>query len=159
MSAAANDIVTDFAYARSEAVKRGVPVTLCKSQDGAACDTTDDDPFDRWIVFIDDADPAAVVANDGNGSVDAGEVELRERTLHESITVTTPADQIRATFQPNGFPQQGPENVTQFVLCDERGNVAGVDGTSSARAIQVVATGRASSYRDNETVTTLGGCP
>ncbi len=38
MSSSANDIISDFNFARSEAVKRRVPITLCKSQDGAACD-------------------------------------------------------------------------------------------------------------------------
>ncbi len=58
MTSAANDIVTDFNLARSEAVKRRVAVTLCKSQNLADCDADDDDPFNRWIVFVDDADPA-----------------------------------------------------------------------------------------------------
>ncbi len=39
ISAASNDIVSDFNLARSEAVKRHVPVTLCKSSNGTACDT------------------------------------------------------------------------------------------------------------------------
>jgi type IV fimbrial biogenesis protein FimT len=72
MSAAANDIITDFNLARSEAVKRRVPVTLCKSQDGAACDADDTDPFGRWIVFVDDADPAVASADAGDGEVDVG---------------------------------------------------------------------------------------
>ncbi|WP_193754292.1 GspH/FimT family pseudopilin [Microbulbifer sp. Q7] len=51
-------------YARSEAVKRGVRVTLCGSTDGAACNGS---WADNWIVVVDTAatdDAAApVVAN------------------------------------------------------------------------------------------------
>lgn len=163
MTSAANDIVTDFNLARSEAVKRRVAVTLCKSQDLATCDDDDSDPFDRWIVFVDDANPAVVAANDGNGEVDAGEVVLRQRTLAETINVLTADDQIRATFLPSGFPRAGTANVTRFLLCDERGNAVGVGGDSAARAIQILPTGRPTAFRTIATVTTfetaLGDCP
>jgi type IV fimbrial biogenesis protein FimT len=159
MSGAANDIITDFAYARSEAVKRGVPVTLCKSQDGAACDDDDEDPFNRWIIFVDDADPGVVEATDGNGVVDADEPILRERELHDTLTVTTQADHRRAIFLASGFPVPDGANVTRFVLCDSRGEAIGVGGDSAARAIQVLPTGRASVFRDPATITAYGGCP
>jgi type IV fimbrial biogenesis protein FimT len=163
MTSAANDIVTDFNLARSEAVKRRVAVTLCKSQNLADCDADDDDPFNRWIVFVDDADPAVVEAEDGNGEVDTDEVILRQREVAETLNVLTPADQIRATFLPSGFPRPGAENVTRFLLCDERGNVVGVGGDSAARAIEILPTGRPTVFRAIATVTAfesaLGACP
>ena len=159
MSASANDIISDFNFARSEAVKRRVPVTLCKSQDGAACDDDDTDPFNRWVVFVDDADPALVEGTDGDGVIDAGEVVLRDRELPESITVVTDADEIRAVFLPTGFPVIDTENVSRFVLCDARGNVTSVGGDSAARAITVLPTGRPSVFRAKATVTDFGGCP
>jgi len=59
MAAAANDLLADMNFARSEAIKRRVPVTLCKlNADGDDCDDDDDTPFRRWIVFVDDADAA-----------------------------------------------------------------------------------------------------
>jgi prepilin-type N-terminal cleavage/methylation domain-containing protein len=42
MSAAANDLITDLSVARSEAVKRRVPISLCKSANGTNCDTDAD---------------------------------------------------------------------------------------------------------------------
>jgi len=158
MSSSANDIITDFNFARSEAVKRRVPITLCKSQDGAACDDDDTDPFNRWLIFVDDADSALVEGNDGNGEIDAGEVILRDRELPESITVTTEPDEIRATFLPTGFPRIETANVDLFVLCDVRGNVASAGGDSAARAIAVLPTGRPSVFRSQATVTSFGGC-
>jgi type IV fimbrial biogenesis protein FimT len=164
MSSAANDVITDFNLARSEAVKRRVPVTLCKSQTLTSCDVNDAaGPFESWIVFVDDADPALVEANDGNGAVNTGEVILRQRELADTLTVRKPANQRRAIFLPTGFPRTGAANVNRLLICDERGNTVGVGGDSAARAIQVLPTGRPSVFRAIATVTTfeaiVGACP
>jgi type IV fimbrial biogenesis protein FimT len=159
MVSATNDILSDFNLARSEAVKRRVPVTLCKSQNGTACDGDATDPFLSWIVFVDDADPAAASANDGNGVVNTGEEILRRREIHDSLTVTVNGWQLR--YLPNGFPLSitTSDAVSQMVICDSQGNKIGVGGVSAARGITVAATGRPSSTRDIALITTLGGCP
>jgi type IV fimbrial biogenesis protein FimT len=160
MSAAANDIVSDFNIARSEAVKRRVPITLCKSQNGVDCDTTSGaGPFSHWVIFVDDANPALAQGTDGNGAIDAGEVILRDRELPDSITVTTTNGQIRATFLPTGFPRIEAANVNRFKLCDVRGNVTSVGGDSAARLVEVLPTGRPSVSRSKATIATAGGCP
>jgi type IV fimbrial biogenesis protein FimT len=160
MTAATNDIVTDFSIARSEAVKRRVPVTLCKSQNLTACDTTAAAAFRTWIMFVDDADPAVAAGTDGDGVVDAGEVILRQRTIADTITVTTNANARRVTFLPSGYPNgNAAGNVTDFRLCDDRGNETSVGGNSAARAVQILPTGRPVATRDKATITTLGGCP
>jgi len=160
MTAAANDIVTDFSIARSEAVKRRVPVTLCKSQDLATCDAAAAGAFRTWIMFVDDADPAVAAGTDGNGVVNTNEVILRQRTIADTITVTTNANARRATFLPSGYPNAtAAGNVTQFVLCDDRGNVTSVGGNSAARGVQILPTGRPVAVRNIASITTLGGCP
>lgn len=163
IAAASNDIITDFNLARSESVKRRVAVTLCKSQDLETCDPDDGDPFRSWIVFVDDADPAVLAAEDGNGALDDGEVILRRRTLPDTIAVVTAADQIRSTFLPSGFPAVETERITQILLCDERGNVVAAGGNSAARGIEILPTGRPTVFREIDTVTTyedaLGACP
>jgi type IV fimbrial biogenesis protein FimT len=160
MTAAANDIVTDFNLARSEAIKRGVPVTLCKSQDGATCDADAADPFVNWIVFVDDADPAVADALDGNGEADPDEPVLRQRSISETLTVYTNADARLAIFQRDGFPRStAAGNVTDFRLCDDRKNEIGVGGRSAARAIRVLPTGRPVVTREIATIEALGGCP
>lgn len=160
MTAAANDIVTDFNLARSEAIKRGVPVTLCKSQDGATCDADAADPFLSWIVFVDDADPALADALDGNGEVDPDEPILRQRSIAPTLTVYTNANARLAIFQRDGFPRStAAGNVTDFRLCDERKNEIGVGGRSAARAIRVLPTGRPAVTREIATIEALGGCP
>lgn len=58
-----NELVTAFAIARSESIKRGWNVSVCRSSDGATCTGT---WSDGWIVFRDDAatDTAAPVVGD-----------------------------------------------------------------------------------------------
>lgn len=52
ISAQANEFVGTLNYARSEAVKRGQRVTVCKSANGTSCATTGN--WDQgWIVFVD----------------------------------------------------------------------------------------------------------
>lgn len=52
----ANEFVSDVTYARAEAVRRNTRITVCKSADGATCDTTTaTDWSEGWIVFNDPA--------------------------------------------------------------------------------------------------------
>lgn len=53
-----NQLVTTLNLARSEAVKRGLRITICKSTDGATCVTTGD-WSQGWIVFTDQNNNAA----------------------------------------------------------------------------------------------------
>lgn len=57
MTAQANGFLTAFQLARSEALKRNTPVSVCASSDGAECGG---DWVDGWIVFV-----------DGNGAGDS----------------------------------------------------------------------------------------
>ncbi len=51
----ANEFVTALNLARSEAGKRGLPVSVCASSDGAACELGAPDWSQGWIVFTDTA--------------------------------------------------------------------------------------------------------
>jgi type IV fimbrial biogenesis protein FimT len=164
LTSAANDLLTDVNLARSEAVKRRVPVTLCKSANGSSCDTSATSPFRRWIVFVDDADPAANVADDGDGEVDGSEPILKDRTV--SATLTAPAAGRRLIYQPSGFPvADGANRLTRLLFCDARGSAISVGGVSAARGVTVSATGRAAVTRDKAVIEAtvasggFGGCP
>lgn len=56
ISAQANELVTAFHLARSEALKRNQPVVVCASSDGETCQGT---WTDGWIVAEDNAPPGA----------------------------------------------------------------------------------------------------
>ena len=62
LSTYTNDLITSINIARSEAVKRGLPVSICSSNDQETCSG---DWSDGWIVFVNtDADSPASVADD-----------------------------------------------------------------------------------------------
>jgi type IV fimbrial biogenesis protein FimT len=160
MAAAANDLLADMNLARSEAIKRRVPVTLCKSNSaGTACDTSTTSEFRRWIVFVDDADAAVDAADDGDGVVDGGETILRTSGIAPEIDDAA-ATGRSSTFISSGFIRPNLANLEQVVFCDSRGNTVTSGGDSAARAITITATGRAVLTRNIATIeNTLGGCP
>ncbi len=63
-----NDLVTAVHFARSEAIRRGATVVMCKSSDGSICKTTANDWEVGWIVFVD---------TNGNDNRDNGEEIVR----------------------------------------------------------------------------------
>jgi len=170
MATAANNLLADFNYARSEAIKRRQPVTICRSDDEATC-TTDAGRFRDWIIFLDSTEAAPVLddpltaddetaaaINAGNGVVDTDEIILKTGSMDQSITPK--ANGRRMVYAPSGFPDTDiTETVTQLVLCDARGNTASAGENSAARAIEISAVGRPTLYRDKATITTLGNCP
>lgn len=160
MAAAANDLLADMNLARSEAIKRRVPVTLCKlNADGDDCDDDDDTPFRRWIVYVDDADAAVDESADGDGVVDAGEAILRTSGIAAEIDDAVATGRL-STFISSGFILPNVDNLQQVVFCDSRGNTVTSGGDSAARAITITATGRAVLTRNITTIEdTLGGCP
>lgn len=58
-----NQLLGDLHLARSESIKRGVPVVLCKSGDGVTCSTTTDWQ-NGWLVFVDSDDDRVLDANE-----------------------------------------------------------------------------------------------
>jgi type IV fimbrial biogenesis protein FimT len=121
--AQANQVITALNYARSEAVKRGAPATVCSSNGGAAC-AGSTNWSTGWLVFAD---------SNGNGTVDGGEAILRVwPALGGGNTLNTGARQ-RITFAATGFATGYNDT---FRLCDRR-------GTADARAITINAMGRA----------------
>jgi len=73
MTAQANEFLTMMHFARSEAVKRNATVTMCKSDDGAAC-ATSGTWAQGWMVFVDSG---------AAGTVDGGDAVLR---VHGALT-------------------------------------------------------------------------
>ena len=78
-----NRFVGDLQFARSEAVKRGTPVSVCPSSDGLQCDDTD--MWQQgWIVF---SDPAATGTTPNAESI----LRLRGAWLASDTFVASPA--------------------------------------------------------------------
>jgi len=160
LTAAANDLLADVNLARSEAVKRRVPVTLCKSANGTDCAAAAA-AFTGWIVFVDDANPLVDSSDDGNGVVNASGTPSEQVLVYRRLPeLQVRSDGVRQVFRPSGFPNPGAtERLTRIVLCDARKNIVTSGGASAARGLTISPTGHAAVTRDIATITAMGGCP
>jgi len=110
-----NDLIGDFNFARSEAIKRRTNIGVCLSTDGVTCAAAG-----NW------RDGRAIFADDitVNGVWDAGETILRFR---EPLAVAT--DTLTSnTAPPIIFNSNGRSNVAAgsfFTFCDDRGPTKG----------------------------------
>jgi type IV fimbrial biogenesis protein FimT len=138
----ANDLLAAFNLARTEAVKRQLPVVICATADTEATPPVCSGGWAQgassaWIVFV-DADGDWIPDNNVNEPVLA-----RNRALDGSIRMVS--DQTgRVKYLMTGFaspPSGGFSNTTAIGMCDHRGLQA--NGTQSmARGILIHTTGR-----------------
>lgn len=114
LSNSVNELAASLYFARSEALKRGARVVVCKSSNGAAC-TTDGDWEQGWIVFED---------TDNSISVDANEAILKIKTaMPNHVTMINTgllADYI--SYQATGAvaTQSGSLQSGTIAVCDDR---------------------------------------
>jgi len=101
----ANDVLATLNLARSEAIRRGIRVSLCASADQATCSGSADWAT-GWIVFTDDgATP---------GVKDATETLLQ---VHESLSGAAQLDQTAGGTNVQFLASGQSQAVTQFDLC------------------------------------------
>jgi type IV fimbrial biogenesis protein FimT len=140
--AAANEIVTGTLLARSEAVKRQVPVMLCLSDDPTApnpsClpNAVQDSATRGFVVFADE---------DGDGSIDAGD-QLLMQSAAPGGTIRLSANCGHVGYGPNGFTRLVGAlcfpTVRTVLLCDERGRRPTSGSLSAARVVRIDRPGR-----------------
>jgi type IV fimbrial biogenesis protein FimT len=133
-----NEFVAALNLARSEAIKRGVPVAVCKTVNGLDCSGAGTTWAGGWLVFVN-------LDNDSPAVVDAGETVLRSRQVaNPAYTFAPVADFANSvTYRPDGSIT--PPNIAftngRFTYCDKR-------GLRSARAVIINITGRPRLSRD-----------
>ncbi len=120
-----NQFVSALNSTRSEAIKRGMGVTICKRNTaGSACNNPGN-WGDGWIVFAD---------QDSDGVVDAGDTVLRVyEALTGNDTLQPNTARNRVTFDGQGFARGF---AVTFKLCDNR-------GASHAKGLEISNNGRA----------------
>lgn len=126
---------TSLGFARDEAVKRAVPVSVCRSNNQTTCGGN---WKDGWIIFTDD---------DRDGVFDAGDGDTVLRVapaLTGGNTLTYSDADNYVGYDYEGFLYSGVTGT--FSLCDSR-------GITAARGIELILTGRSRS------VTTGLSCP
>ena len=143
MATEANDMLSTFMLARSEAVKRSGNVVICKSLNPdlplttVACDTTTANPWTTgWLVFSD---------LNKDGDYDDGTDEMLRRSdgfpgTNNKIkpqSTASATQKIRVTYNRLGLLDSAG---TGFDICDTR-------GVKFARRINITTTGRANIQR------------
>lgn len=107
-----NGLLGDMQFARLEAIKQGVPVTVCVSSNATSCTGTNS-WRNGWIVFSD---------SNGNGTVDTGEAVLRvQKPFTSSDTFTASNSVSLVTWNREGFAT-GITNGSLFTLRDVTAN-------------------------------------
>lgn len=159
LTTAANDLLRSTQLARSEAIKRQVPVVVCASADATAeSPSCSDGDFSQWIVFVD---------SNGNWSLDNLEPVLEQHgAVHSSVTVRNDNDGI-ISYAASGFatplPPAGTTPARNIVICDARGNQQFGANDSTARAVMIEATGRARVTKNladvSVAIDAAGDCP
>lgn len=128
-----NELLTALSLAKSEALKRGQSVSVCKRNiAGNACDSTKT-WSDGWLVFSD---------QDGDGVVDGGDNDEIIRvydSLTNNITLSYSLNQV--TFSGLGF-SEGYSGAFKF--CDDR-------SASYARGLILANTGQINQAEDSNT--------
>jgi type IV fimbrial biogenesis protein FimT len=98
ISSELNGLVGDLQFARSEAVKEGVPITVCVSTDSLTCAAGDSAWASGWIVFTD---------SNGNNVVDAGESILRSQKAFSATGSTDTLTPTNTALQAIRFNREG----------------------------------------------------
>jgi type IV fimbrial biogenesis protein FimT len=158
LTGVANDYLGAVLSARTEAMKRQMPVALCPSDNPDSPDAEcSNGAFTGWITFVDEN-------NDCLRDADDDEL-LRSQPIIDAA-IRTGSDGVCLSFGANGFRQEidGRATVEHTVFCDERGNnLIGPDSTDSfARGIEVQPTGRAAIVRNRAAIagwSASGACP
>jgi len=108
-----NELVATVNYARSEAIRRGKGITICKSSSGTGCLTGGGTYWDSgWIAFVDTAN---------YGTHDAGEEIIRVwSTLPTGYTLRPNNNFINyLRYDPHG----AANNIGTFAICHDSSEV------------------------------------
>lgn len=102
IAAAAADFLASINYVRSESIRLGRSVTLCKSSDGAGCSDTAE--WEQgWIAFVDD---------NASGDLDTGESLIK---VWDGL--------------PSGYTLRGSQHLNRFIRYNPYGSLTNAAGT------------------------------
>lgn len=103
LAAEANELVISLTFARSEASKRGIQVTVCP-RSGDACAADGSDWGTGWLVFTDDITPT--------GAPDAGD-QLLMTTAGSGSGISISSDTASVTYTPTDVRTKSTFVVTK----------------------------------------------
>jgi type IV fimbrial biogenesis protein FimT len=141
LTSTTNDLVGSLAQARSEAIRRGVRVTVCKSNAaGTDCDSTRT-WAQGWISFVDTTRTAGTTA----AKVDTGEVILAVTQRDASSILVVPQTSVAqfVSFSSDGTARvmAGTMQAGTLRLCEPS---SALTNANRARDIEISSVGRLS---------------
>ncbi|MGH8279467.1 MAG: GspH/FimT family pseudopilin [Gammaproteobacteria bacterium] len=122
-TAQVNSLLNSLYLARSDAIKSGVPVTICAGGNPPECSGTSPTWSSGWVVYYATLPPGATTR------------VIRVYPANPSSTFTSD-NGYSFTFQPNGALSPAPAGGVNLTLCDSR-------GARYAHSLGLMATGRA----------------
>ncbi|MDD3518146.1 MAG: GspH/FimT family pseudopilin [Chromatiales bacterium] len=129
----ANELVGTLHFARSEANKRGIPVSLCGSDDGASCNGTSQWK-DGWVVFVD---------ADGDGALDTSDADTDDEEQDNKVLRVVGA--LKGNASLTGETRVTYVATGQVVAAANLELTISASGTNLVRCISVSLVGRVSS--------------
>jgi type IV fimbrial biogenesis protein FimT len=116
ISTEVNGLLGDMQYARSLAIKEGLPVTVCSSTNGTSCNGGAAWQG-GWIVFLD---------SNGNQIVDPGEAIMRVQNAFSSTDTFIPDNGTFSaiTFNREGYASTSATVIVTLELHDSTNNAA-----------------------------------
>ena len=110
VQAAADALVSDMRFARSEALKRSTRTSICRSTNGTGCSAVVGSWSEGWIVFVD---------MNANGTVDAGDDVVKVQQALPNIASiqddSNPANTLQIfRYEPTGWAKAASQtfNIT-----------------------------------------------
>lgn len=94
-----NYLLSMLMLARSEAIKRNMRITLCKSNDGQSCSTLANVYWHHGIIVFVDAN--------ANRNLDAEEIVIRAESAFSSVDKISFTGGDALTYRANGVPSSG----------------------------------------------------
>lgn len=157
MSSATNELVRSLHAARSEALMRRAPISLCPTPDGTGGCVDGGNLGLGWTVFVD---------RNADGAISADDVILQQHgampaELPAGVTAT-PAVLRFTDAGTLGFDPGAPFTDFHIQICDRRGDADTGAGVAAGRWIQISALGRQQLVRSRAGIQSdrnpLGGC-
>lgn len=133
-----NELVSALNLARSEAIRRGARVTLCKSSSGTAC-TNSGNWEQGWIAFVD------TTRSSTSASVDSGETVLSVQQATSGTTLIKGSTNVAnyVSFGADGRPRTlaGAFTSGKLLTCSTSTALA---NSTRAREVELSTVGRLS---------------
>jgi type IV fimbrial biogenesis protein FimT len=145
-----NDMVGSLAQARSEAIRRGERVTMCRSSNGTSC-ATSGDWTQGWIVFVDPTRSGTAAAVDSGETV----IAVTQKTSNSSVLNGSTAVSQYVSFGSDGSARTmtGTNLTGTLRVCNTS---SALSDAKRAREISISAVGRIATTTPSSVVST---CP